>query len=261
MQRFIVLVMLSVVTTIAMAQPGKGLDLNIFKDRNQTVKDAVAQGLYLVRQEFIAVDSAGKAYGFNNQDNFGTVYSIGIKIKEGLLLPSTFNTPGLFDTNFEPYRAGYAARTSDIKARGVDSLKYQSLSVANLVTEVPRVTQPAADDYFMLKDYTDVKEGKLVMLYTDDIVKIDEEQLKCNVIQVDDISWDENGIAQPKNILIGNKTLIGGVLFHEEVSFGNVHYQPIAYYENINGTWMLKAIDIKQSPAGGLNPIDKKKKK
>lgn len=261
MQKILFYLLFIASATFATAQNGKGLDLNIFKDRNQTVKDAVAPGLYLVRQDFIAVDSAGKEYGFNNQDNFGTIYSVGIKIKEGLLLPSTFNTPGLLDPNFEPYRAGYTTRTSDIKARTIDSLKYQQLKVTDLKPEVPRMEQAPADEYFMLKDFTDVTSGKLVMIYADDMAKIDQEPLKTNIIQVDDIVWDDKGTAQPKGILIGNKSLIGGVLFHEEVSFGNVYYQPVAYYENINGSWVLKAIDIKQSPAGGLNPIDKKKKK
>lgn len=261
MQKILFFLFLIASTTFAVAQPGKGLDLNIFKDRNQTVKDAVSPGLYLVRQDFIAVDSAGKEYGFNNQDNFGTIYSVGIKIKEGLLLPSTFNTPGLLDPNFEPYRAGYTTRTSDIKTRTIDSVKYQQQKVTDLNPEVPRIEQAPADDFFMLKDYTDITSGKLVMIYADDMSKIDQEPLKTNVIQVDDIVWDDKGMAQPKGILIGNKSLIGGVLFHEEVTFGNVYYQPVAYYENINGSWVLKAIDIKQSPAGGLNPIDKKKKK
>lgn len=261
MQKGLILLLLTVTVTIAMAQPGKGLDLNLFKDRNQTVKDALAPGLYLVRQEFIAIDSAGKEYGFNNQDNFGTVYSIGIKIKEGLLLPSTFNTPGLFDTNFDPYRGNYTTRTSKMQSRMVDSLNYQTLNVTDLKPEVPRVEQAPAEDFFTLKDYADIKSGKLVMLYADDMAQIDQATIKSNIIQVDDIEWDDKGIAQPKGILIGNKSLIGGVLFHEEISFGNVLYQPVAYYEFLNGSWMLRAIDIKQSPAGGLNPIDKKKKK
>lgn len=261
MQRYIFLLLFSISAIYAQAQPGKGLDLNIFKERNQTVKNAVAPGLYLMQQLYIAVDSAGKEYGFNNQDNFGTIYSIGIKIKEGLLLPTTFNTPGLFDPNFEPYRAGYTTRTSGVKARGVDSLKFQALDIADLNIEVPRIAQATGDEYFVIKDYKGVTEGKLVLWYADDITKLDKETLKSNIIQVDEVVWDDKGIAQPKNILIGNKTLIGGVFFHEEVSFGTVTYQPVAFFENIEGTWMLKAIDIKQSPAGGLNPIDKKKKK
>jgi hypothetical protein len=261
MQRFIFLLVLSFTSVLAQAQPGKGLDLNLFKDRNQTVKNAVAPGLYLIEQDFIAVDSTGTEYGFNNQDDFGTIYSIGIKVKEGILLPSTVKTPGLLDPNFEPYRSGYTTRTSGMKARGVDSLTFVSIDLANLNSEVPRIAQAAAEQYFSVKDYKGVTDGKLVLLYADDITKLDKETLKSNIIHIEELVWDDKGIAQPKNIVIGNKTLIGGVFFYEEVTFGTVTYEPVAFFENLEGAWMLKAIDTKQSPAGGLNPIDKKKKK
>jgi len=261
MQRFIFLLVFTFISLLAQAQPGKGLDLNLFKDRNQTVKNAVAPGLFLVQQNFIAVDSAGEEYGFNNQDNFGTIYSIGIKVKEGLLLPSTFNTPGLLDPNFEPYRAGYTTRNSSINARGIDSLKYDNVDLARFNNQVPRIDQTNNDEFFGIKDYKGVTDGKLLLLYADDIAKLDKETLKTNIIQVEELVWDDKGMAQPKNIVIGNKTLIGGIFFYEEVTFGTVTFQPVAFFENNNGAWMLKAIDIKQSPGGGLNPIDKKKKK
>jgi hypothetical protein len=261
MQRFIFLFAFTFTSFLSQAQPGKGLDLNLFKDRNQTVKNAVAPGLFLVQQNFIAVDSAGQEYGFNNQDDFGTIYSIGIKVKEGLLLPSTFNTPGLLDSNFEPYRAGYSTRNSSIKTRGIDSLKYDNIDLASFNDQVPRINQANDDEYFGIKDYKSVTNGKLLLVYADDITKLDKETLKTNIIQVDELVWDDKGYAQPKNIVIGNKTLIGGIFFYEEVTFGAVTFEPVAFFENINGAWILKAIDIKQSPGGGLNPIDKKKKK
>ena len=260
MHKALFLILLATFSLIAEAQPGKGLDLNVLKDRNLTVKNAVAPGLFIVQQQYIAVDSAGKEYGFNNEDNFGTVFSIGIRIKEGIVLPSSFNTPGNFDPNFEPYKANFTTRTSGIKMREIDSLKYHELKVTDLQPAVPRINQAPNENYFPIKDYKDVKEGKLVLVFTEDLAKLQQEPAKTNIVQVEDLTWDDKGIAQPKNLLIGNRTLLGGVLFHEEVSFGKVLYQPVAFYENINGSWVLKAIDIKQSPAGGLNPIDKKKK-
>ncbi len=260
MRKLLSLLLLFVSLVFAQAQPGKSLDLNVFKDRNQTVKNAVAPGLYIIQQQYIALDSAGKEYGFNNQDNFGAVYSVGIRIKEGIILPSSFKYPGNFDPNFEPYKTTHTTRTSGIKARNVDSVKYDALKVADLQADIPRINLAAANDYFPIKHYKDVKEAKLALIYTDDITKLEQEPAKINILQVDDLNWDDKGIAQPKNLVIGNKTALGGVLFHEEVSFGKVVYQPVAFYENVNGSWVFTAIDIKQSPAGGLNPIDKKKK-
>jgi hypothetical protein len=241
------------------AQPGKNLDLGLFKDRNITVKNAVAGGLFIVQQQYIAVDSAGKEYGFNNQDNFGTVYSVGLRVKEGIVLPTTFNTPGLFDANFEPYRAGYTTRTSGIQYRHVDSVKFDALKVTDLQAEVPRINQPATVEYFPLKQYKDIKEGKLVIVFSEDVAKVETESVKTFIVQVEELEWDVKGLSQPKNLLLGNRSVIGGVLFHEEVSFGKVLYQPVAFFENINGAWVLQAIDMKQSP-GGLSPIEKKKK-
>lgn len=242
------------------AQPGKNLDLGLFKDRNLTVKNAVADGLFIVQQQYIAVDSAGKEYGFNNQDNFGTVYSVGLRVKEGIALPTTFNTPGLFDANFEPYREGYSTRTSGLHFRHLDSIKFDALKITDLQAEVPRINQPPVANFFSLKQYKEVKEGKLVIIFSDDAAKIDTESAKTFIVQVEELEWDSKGLAQPKNLLLGNRSVIGGVLFHEEVSFGMVQYQPVAFFENINGAWVLKAIEMKQSPAGGLSPIDKKKK-
>ncbi len=260
MHRSLLLSILLMIAGFAIGQTGKGLDLDLFKDRNQTIKNAVGPGLYLVQQQYTVVDSAGKEYGFNNQDNFGTVYSVGVRIKEGIVLPSTFNTPGSSDPNFEPYKVGYTTRTSALKMRLVDSLKYSEIKIADLQAEIPRINQPAENDFFPIKHFKDVKEGKLVIVMADDAGKLDGEVPKTNIIQVMDLTWDDKGIASPKNLLIGKLNVLGGVLFHEEVSFGKVLYQPIAFYENINGTWVLRAIDFKQSPASGLNPIEKKKK-
>ncbi|CAN5329052.1 hypothetical protein BH09BAC1_BH09BAC1_04620 [soil metagenome] len=259
MQKSLLLLLFLILAVFVKAQPGKGGDLGLFKERFPSVKNAVATGLYLVQQQYIAVDSTGKEYGYNNQDNFGIGYSIGIKIKEGLLLPSSFNTPGLYDPNFEPYKNTYHTRTSSIKQRLIDSLKYNDIKLADLQAELPRINQASSPDFFTLKQYKDVKEGKLIVVFAEDVAKLADENAKTNTIQVEDLTWDDKGIAQPKNLILGNRTVLGGVLFYEEVSFGKVAYQPVAFFEQINGAWVLKAIDVKQSPAG-LNPIDKKKK-
>lgn len=260
MQKPLLVCLLLAITLATFAQPGKGLDLGLFKDRNQAARNAVAPGVYLVRQDYIVVDSAGKGYGYDNKETFGTYYSVGLRIKEGFLLPSTFNTPGEFDPNFEPYKQTHKTKTSHVKSRLVDSLKYADVKLADIQADVPRVNQPTTGDCFQLKDYKDVKEGKLLLVYADDMAKLNEQAAKTHILQVEELVWSDEGIAQPKNLILGGKAVIGGVLFHEEVSFGRIVYQPVAFFEMINGAWVLKAIDIKQSPAGGLNPIDKKKK-
>ncbi|GAP71198.1 hypothetical protein SAMD00024442_1_11 [Candidatus Symbiothrix dinenymphae] len=101
MKRFVLFLMVC----LAVVQP---LDAqfalrSLSSGNQQLIEEAVRDGLFVVRQSYQLRDSV-TSYGWNNLPQFGTTYSLGVKVVDGYYLDAQAVTPWLYDPKFDEYR-------------------------------------------------------------------------------------------------------------------------------------------------------------
>ena len=242
---------------------GNMLDLNPFKERNIAIKKALLPGIYLIQEKYVVVDKEGNEFGSAGQDFFSTRYYIGAATANGILLPVNATQPEVGDSLFDTYKADYTASINHVAYRPVDDTS--SFTEVDMEKELnmqaPAITKVEAS-VFTTHTYKQVKEAKLLLFVIDDGKDPATTAPRVSVITLDEFEWDANGKADIKDITIRNTTVLGGVLFYEEVDFASISYQMIGFYEQENGNWYVQAVDaVTAAPTNELSPIGNKKKK
>ena len=78
-------------------------------DNQNFLKLAISPSLFLTSQSFqVSNKEDGKMYGFNGKQEFGESYSVGVKIRDGIVLTEKAVRPWEYDANYDKYRDGYA---------------------------------------------------------------------------------------------------------------------------------------------------------
>lgn len=101
-----------------------------FKDSIKFVEHAVINGLFISRSSFqICKRDTKELFGLNNKKEFGTSYTLGVKVPGGYLLTDKAVRPWLYNrkyaaysTNYDPlfYEARYASKDNDFKYDSLD---------------------------------------------------------------------------------------------------------------------------------------------
>lgn len=75
---------------------------NFFNSSNQhLVEQAVENGIVLLQSDYQLLDTTNNTrYGWNNQNVFNSIYSIGVKIENGFLVTDDFTTPWKNDARY-----------------------------------------------------------------------------------------------------------------------------------------------------------------
>lgn len=100
MKRIIVFLFVALIANIASAQLPQGF---LGTSPNQImVENAVEKGVLLVKQDFQLLDTASNTlFGRNNQEMFGSTYSIAYKLKNVCVVSDKFINPWQYDDNFK----------------------------------------------------------------------------------------------------------------------------------------------------------------
>ena len=103
MKRFLFLMIMMLLNDICFAQ------FSFMKSVGQEYAETVAKsGLFISKQSFrISNKKSGKVFGYNGKTYFGIQYSIGIKVKEGIILTDKVVRPWEYDNNFNQYKDEY----------------------------------------------------------------------------------------------------------------------------------------------------------
>ena len=103
MKRFLFLVIMLLLGNTCFAQ------FSFVKSVGQQYAETVAKsGLFISKQSFrISNKSSGKVFGYDGKTYFGIQYSLGIKVKEGIILTDKVVRPWEYDSNFDQYKEEY----------------------------------------------------------------------------------------------------------------------------------------------------------
>lgn len=192
------------------------------------IDDAINSAFFLSRNSFQVSDKkTGELYGLNNQNEFGTEISLGIKIKNGIVLTDRAVRPWEYNAKFDTYRDGYepVPYMSEYSEIGGDA-KYDTLDTSQSKKEkiLSSSLYFLASDRFSGKGLTvdctkGTKDGWVVWICANkdaDLNKNSKVELVCysKTIDVNDANKIDIDTPDGQNILGGvyvvpNSTDIG----------------------------------------------------
>ncbi len=75
-------------------------------DNQELIRKTVEQGLVLIRQEYQLEDTlTGKRYTLDNRPEFGSVTAMGVRTRNGFILPEKVLQPWIGDKNYRNFKA------------------------------------------------------------------------------------------------------------------------------------------------------------
>lgn len=101
-----------------------------YKSSNQQmIEDAIKNGFFICKHSFQVCDKkTGELYGLNNKNEFGTEYSIGIKLPNSILLIDNAVRPWEYNSKYAKYKKDYAPVSYRIMCSEMkEKIKYDSL--------------------------------------------------------------------------------------------------------------------------------------
>ena len=146
MKRNIVLLFFALIANIAYAQLPQGF---LSLSPNQImVENAVEKGVLLVKQDFQLLDTVSNTlFGRNNQEMFGSTYSIAYKLKNVCVVSDKFINPWQYDENFKKIENNtYLPIVSKTQYRDITD---STMKVMNFRSEN---CNPIADNVFCYTD-------------------------------------------------------------------------------------------------------------
>lgn len=182
------------------------------------IEKAVLPGLFISQQSFQICDpSTGDLFGLNGNEEFDVVYSLGVKLRDGILLTDKAVRPWKYSDEYGPYssdydpmfhKANFTEVTGDVAYL---PLKYNATDVEMLAdtTLYYFKSDCFSNIGFELDMVSGNKNGWVVLVYPEKSLATDNK-LSCTIYQKDmEVKHD----GKPVEILLpnNNATPLGGL--------------------------------------------------
>lgn len=193
------------------------------KSSNQEfVEKAIMNGFFLIQQSYQLKDSVtNKFYGRLGKDEFGTVYSLGIKMKRGILVADQAIRPWEYDENFDRFRSTHIPVIYETKYKELcDSCTFSPFEINRQEVSLPGQFSLVQDSHFHgngfeLDTISDEKDGWLVWIVSgDSIDKADSASISYIIYKKD--------LKQAAN----NKTFVVNAPTTDQVIWGGIYIVP-----------------------------------
>lgn len=125
MKKTIILLFAVLSSVNLISQNLNGLTFNL--PHNIFVEKGIENGAFIISHSYQLCDTASsQRFGRYGNPEFGSNYSIAIKVKGGYIIPKAVLTPWLFDDNFSRYQDNYKPVSYKIKYKNLsDSVKQE----------------------------------------------------------------------------------------------------------------------------------------
>jgi len=183
---------------------------------NNLFVDAIRPAFFLSRQSFQLSDKkTGDRYGLNNNDEFGTEITLGVKVKGGYVLTDKAVRPWNYNAKFKTYKEGYdpVLYSSEYSEFG-GSAKFDTLNIAQPNELLSESLYLISSDCLFNKGLTvdctkGKKEGWVVWACVDkddDLSKTANLRLTCYSMAVEASEGGSIDVETPDN-----QRILGGV--------------------------------------------------
>lgn len=206
------------------------------------VSKAIDGAVYLVRQEYLLESPSGERLGRGILNYFGKSYRIGILVDRDLWMPGSTRMPWEEDPNFIENEEEYKPVCTFTKVKKINAdtdyrvfeLKETDLKGA-LTSFKPGIAGLQTSDSLP-------QHGKLLVYYVEADESPDDSMIKSTTINMNQIKWNAEGIAEVNDLQFKDRWILGGALFTEKVSLGKIDIELVAIYADKGDNWILQAV-------------------
>jgi hypothetical protein len=223
--------------------------LMALQNNQSLVSQAIDGAVYLVRQEYLLESPSGEHLGRGILNHFGKTYRIGILVDRDLWIPSSTRMPWQGDPHFQEYGSTHKPICSLTKVKKINAdtdyrvFEIKEMSPIGALTSFrPGITGLNASDSLP-------QSGKLLIYYVEADESPDESTIKSTTVNLNQIVWKAEGTAEIKDVQFKDRLILGGALFIEKVSLGNIAIELVAIYADEEENWVLQAVaPLKDQP-------------
>jgi len=229
----------------------------------QLVEQAVKDGIVLFRQDYQLLDTLSNTrYGWNHQEVFNSIYSVGFRVEGGYVVNERFVRPWNFDQRYRELRdTTYIPVVSKTCCRSIIDTVYTDLKYNpdyrrnikdSLVYHVDSL--PHERRGLKIDSSIGVKEGWLVWVTTSDSLLQKNTQLSVVTYKHKiTIEEDQKEYALPKPAT--SKKIIAGILVTpNSTQIGILDFQVVGYaYQEGEDWYLIRDIDGVSMPEQNNN--------
>lgn len=229
----------------------------------QFVEQAVKDGIVLLRQDYQLLDTLSNTrYGWNHQEVFNSIYSVGFKVEGGYVVNERFVRPWNFDQRYRELRdTTYVPVISRTRSKSMADTVYTDVKYNpdykrsirdSLIYRVDSLTHERRG--LRIDSSLGEKEGWLIWVTSADSLLQENTQLSV-VTYKHQITIEENKkeYALPKPAT--SKNIVTGILVvPNNTQIGVLDFQIIGYaYERGDDWYVIRDVDIATIPEQNNN--------
>lgn len=229
----------------------------------QFVEQAVKDGIVLLRQDYQLLDTLSNTrYGWNHQEVFNSIYSVGFKVEGGYVVNERFVRPWNFDQRYRELRdTTYVPVISRTRSKSMADTVYTDVKYNpdykrsirdSLIYRVDSLTHERRG--LRIDSSLGEKEGWLIWVTSADSLLQENTQLSV-VTYKHQITIEENKkeYALPKPAT--SKNIVTGILVvPNNTQIGVLDFQIIGYaYQRGDDRYVIRDVDIATIPEQNNN--------
>lgn len=248
MKKYLITLMTAIITVVSMS--AQFPNISFFSSNQQLVLDAVSGGIIIVKQSYQLQDTINnKHYGRFGRNEFGTTYSIAVKVEGGLILSDMVARPWDYDSNFNRYRDSLNPVNIDAKYVELNDSVFKSINL-----DYAKIYNADSAAFYMLNDTIvfggngfvckkaiGLQKGWLVWITSDEqIDRSDSVNNNEYVIFGKDLEISGDSVSYAIQQPLIDRNIWGGVyVVPEQTEIGQLTFQLIGIFEMVDGKWRL----------------------
>lgn len=271
----LICLILAVISSVATyGQENVPFNFSLMSGNQQLINDAVRKGFVIMSHSYQLEDTTThQRFGRYGKNEFGTGYSVGIKIPGGIITTDKFVTPWEYDINYQKYRGSHSPISYQISHRALgDSVFTLSKSNISLQTGICNNNLSLLPDStlsftnsFSVDSVAGNKDGWLVWIVSDSQIG-DKASANSESLIIHKYSYTEKSDSVQTLIKSPNtdKNIWGGVLVTPIYpSVGEVRFLLSGVLSEVEaGEWILNMLKINTAKDSGdvfesdLTPVE-----
>jgi len=226
----------------------QSFDFSLKSANQQLIENAVQGGIFLMEQHYLLRDTVtGECFGKNNQDSFGKVLSLGVKVKQGYCITNRAVCPWKYDADFKRYQGSiYHPFLSKSTYRELSDSCMAEIAITSMPTDSVSCVFVADSvlfkgDGFELDDSCGKKRGWLVWITSEKDMDVGDSVCSfSSVIYRKDMELVENQEEYPVEPSDFGQNVWGGIyVLPMQRGIGKLLFKLVGVLTKREDKWMM----------------------
>lgn len=235
----------------------------LLKSKNvEFIENAMSEAFFIVRQDYQLKDNAtGELFGRGGKNEFGTVFSLGIKVEGGYYINERVVQPWEYDARFDRYRQSHTPVVYKTFYKEIGGNPFNNIELIDR----PR-TELVQNKFYQVMDQsifngdgltTDetrgIKNGWLIWVEADKSLEQADTAKVSYIIHRSELNIDESRKSYNINTPSTDKQLWGGVFVQSvKTAIGQITFKLVGLLDKKDDKWFV-IIPFIEKPATTVN--------